>query len=46
MRTLSRLQIPPGRYQLRVAANDLATNAVGSVLYDLDVPDFTKDRSR
>ncbi len=42
MRTLSRLQIPPGRYQLRVAANDLATNAVGSVLYDLDVPDFTK----
>jgi VWFA-related protein len=42
MRTLSRLQIPPGRYQLRVAANDLATSAVGSVLYDLDVPDFTK----
>jgi len=42
MRTLSRLQIPPGRYQLRVAVNDLATSAVGSVLYDLDVPDFTK----
>jgi VWFA-related protein len=42
VRTLSRLQIPPGRYQLRVAANDRATNAVGSVLYDLDVPDFTK----
>jgi hypothetical protein len=42
IRTLSRLQIPPGRYQLRVAANDLATSAVGSVLYDLDVPDFTK----
>jgi VWFA-related protein len=42
IRTLSRLQIPPGRYQLRVAASDLATNAVGSVLYDLDVPDFSK----
>jgi VWFA-related protein len=42
IRSLSRLQIPPGRYQLRVAANDLATNAVGSVLYDLDVPDFTR----
>jgi VWFA-related protein len=42
MRTLSRLQIPPGRYQLRVAVNDLATSAVGSVLYDLDVPDFAK----
>jgi VWFA-related protein len=42
MRTLSRLQIPPGRYQLRVAVNDLATSAVGSVLYDLEVPDFAK----
>jgi VWFA-related protein len=42
MRTLSRLQIPPGRYQLRVAVNDLATSAVGTVLYDLDVPDFAK----
>ena len=42
MRTLSRLELPPGRYQLRVIANDLSTKAVGSVLYDLDVPDFTK----
>jgi VWFA-related protein len=42
MRTLSRIQIPPGRYQLRVAANDLDTRAVGSVVYDLDVPDFFK----
>ncbi|MEO8257824.1 MAG: VWA domain-containing protein [Acidobacteriota bacterium] len=42
MRTLSRFDLPPGRYQLRVVANELATRAVGSVLYDLDVPDFTK----
>jgi VWFA-related protein len=42
VRALTRVQIPPGRYQLRVAANDLSTNAVGSVLYDLEVPDFTK----
>jgi VWFA-related protein len=42
MRTLSRLELPPGRYQIRVVANDLATRAVGSVLYDLEVPDFTK----
>jgi VWFA-related protein len=42
IRALGRLQIPPGRYQLRVAANDLGTGRVGSVLYDLDVPDFTK----
>ena len=42
MRTLDRLQIPAGRYQLRVAAHDVSGGAVGSVLYDLDVPDFTR----
>jgi hypothetical protein len=42
VRTLTRLQIPPGRYQLRVAAADVSGGKVGSVLYDLDVPDFTK----
>jgi VWFA-related protein len=42
MRTLSRFDLPPGRYQLRVVANDLSTKAVGSVLYDLEVPDFSK----
>jgi len=42
MRTLSRVELVPGRYQLRVVANDLSTKSVGSVLYDLDVPDFTK----
>jgi hypothetical protein len=42
IRTLSRLQMPPGRYQLRVATNDVGPATIGSVLYDLDVPDFTK----
>jgi VWFA-related protein len=42
IRLLSRMNIPPGRYQLRVAAHDLAGGALGSVLYDLDVPDFEK----
>jgi hypothetical protein len=42
IRTLSRLQIPAGRYQLRVAVNDVGPATIGSVLYDLDVPDFTK----
>ena len=46
LRTLSRFELPPGRYQLRVAANELATKSVGSVLYDLDVPDFTKGAAR
>ena len=40
-RVLSRMELPPGRYQLRVAAGNL-TGKVGSVLYDLDVPDFYK----
>jgi len=42
MRMLNRLDLPPGRYQLRVAAHDSAGGNVGSVLYDLDVPDFQK----
>jgi hypothetical protein len=42
LRALSRLEIPPGRYQLRVAANELSSKAVGTVVYDLDVPDFSK----
>jgi VWFA-related protein len=42
IRTLSRLQMPPGRYQLRVATNDVGPATIGAVLYDLDVPDFTK----
>ena len=41
-RVLNRLDLPPGRYQLRVAAHDTAGGGVGSVLYDLDVPDFDK----
>ncbi|PYQ97210.1 MAG: hypothetical protein DMF97_14260 [Acidobacteria bacterium] len=41
VRMLNRMDIPPGRYQLRVAAHD-AGGAIGSVLYDLVVPDFTK----
>jgi VWFA-related protein len=42
MRMLNRIDLPPGRYQLRVAAHDSAGGNVGSVLYDLDVPDFQK----
>jgi VWFA-related protein len=37
-----RLNLPPGRYQLRVGARESGGGRVGSVLYDLDVPDFSK----
>ncbi len=39
---LNRLDLPPGKYQLRIAAHDSAGGNVGSVQYDLDVPDFAK----
>ena len=42
LRLLTRLDLPPGRYQVRFAAHDSAGGNVGSVLYDLDVPDFQK----
>jgi len=41
VRMLNRIDLPPGRYQLRVAAHD-GGGAIGSVLYDLTVPDFMK----
>jgi hypothetical protein len=40
MRLIMQADLPEGRYQLRVAAGS-ATRA-GSVVYDLEVPDFTK----
>ena len=38
VRLITTLDLPKGRYQLRVAAGSGASN--GGVLYDLDVPDF------
>ena len=32
----------PGRYQLRVAGGNTQSGKIGSVMYDLDVPDFDK----
>jgi VWFA-related protein len=42
IRLLSRLDLPPGTYQVRVAAVDSGRATRGSVQYDLDVPDFSK----
>jgi VWFA-related protein len=41
VRFLSRVSLPPGHYQLRIAAHEQNASRVGSVLYDLVVPDFT-----
>jgi len=42
LRVLSEIRLPPGRYQLRLAAGNPSGKA-GSVVYDLTVPDFRKD---
>jgi hypothetical protein len=41
-RVTERLALPPGRYQLRVGARDGNSTNVGTLVYDLQVPDFSK----
>lgn len=41
-RLLQRVDLPPGRYQVRFAAHDPGGGNVGSVVADLEVPDFAK----
>jgi hypothetical protein len=41
-RVVSALDLEPGRYQLRVAAREANAGRVGSVVFDLDVPDFNR----
>ena len=42
MRHISRISLSPGRYQLRIGAREGNGGRIGTVTYDLDVPDFTK----
>ncbi|HEX5476127.1 MAG TPA: VWA domain-containing protein [Vicinamibacterales bacterium] len=42
LRVMHTLALPPGKYQLRIGARDGNSGAVGTVLYDLQVPDFSK----
>ena len=42
VRLTRRLELPPGGYQLRIGAREANGGLVGSVMYDLDVPDFSK----
>lgn len=43
IRMMAETTLAPGRYQLRIAAGNRESKS-GSVVYDLDVPDFTKDQ--
>lgn len=41
VRVGTRIQLPPGRYQVRVAARESGSGRLGSLTYDLDVPNLT-----
>ena len=43
VRANPRINLPPGRYQIRVGAREAVGGQAGSVFYDLDVPDFRKE---
>ncbi|MCM3879701.1 MAG: VWA domain-containing protein [Vicinamibacterales bacterium] len=43
LRLNPRISLAPGRYQVRVGARESATGSIGSVFYDLQVPDFQKE---
>ena len=40
---VTRLTLPPGRYQLRVAARELNAGRLGSLYSDLEVPDYASE---
>jgi hypothetical protein len=41
-RVVSRIELGAGRYQLRVGAREMGTNRMGSVHYDLEIPDYSQ----
>ncbi len=42
VRVMRQLSVPPGRYQIRVAAQDSSKTKQGTAILDIDVPDFSK----
>ena len=42
VRWVTEFQVPPGRYQLRLAGREVTGSRTGSVFYDLYAPDFAK----
>ena len=43
LRANPRIELPPGRYQLRVGVRENGGGEMGTVFYDLDVPDFARE---
>jgi VWFA-related protein len=44
VRVNPRIDLPPGRYQVRIGARETVGGQTGSVFYDLEVPDFRKEK--
>jgi hypothetical protein len=42
VRLISQLELPPGRYQIRVGVHETTGGASGTVPYDLEVPDYSE----
>jgi VWFA-related protein len=42
VRLLSRLNVPPGRYQIRVGVHEAGGGKLATVPYDLEVPEYSK----
>jgi VWFA-related protein len=42
-RVITSLDLAPGRYNLRIAVRESNTRKAGSVMFDLEVPDFAKE---
>jgi hypothetical protein len=43
LRANPRISLAPGRYQIRIGAREAASDRLGTVFYDVTVPDFSKD---
>lgn len=44
VRVNPRISLPPGRYHMRIGARETVAGMTGSVFYDLEVPDFRKEK--
>jgi VWFA-related protein len=44
VRLLSRIDVPPARYQLRVGVHESVGGAISTVPYDIEVPDYAKTK--
>ena len=42
VRLISQVALPPGRYQIRIGAHEATGGAVGTLPYDLEIPDYAK----